>query len=96
MKLYASFQSSFRTSPVGGLVAGDVENIATQLKLKLKLELSLAISITIRNVDQFNFKQEMLNKNRNVDYFNFKHERLTKNMLIIALCLFYLQFLLFL
>ena len=31
LELYASFQRLFRTSPVGGWVAGDVENIATQL-----------------------------------------------------------------
>ena len=56
----------------------------------------LYVPISIRNVDKFNFKQEMLNKNRYVDYFNFKHEGLIKNILIIALCLSYLQFLLFL
>ena len=32
---------------------------------------------------------------RNVDHFNIKHERLNKNYLILALCLSYLDFLLF-
>ena len=53
-------------------------------------------SITMRNVGHFNFKHERMTENRNVDYFNFKHETLNKNILSIALCLGYLQFLLFL
>ena len=50
---------------------------------------------TIKYVDHFNINPERLNTNRNMDDFNFKHERQNENSLILALCLFYLDILLF-